>query len=574
MQSGGDPHPPSEIVERHLPCPCGKSSDAYATYSDGHGYCFSCSTHYPSHHSAHQMKSQTSFSGAASQESLASLLATCRPVAIKSRGLTSATCRRFQYLTRKNLHGEFEQVAIYCDPRNGQPLAAKIRNTGKDGREKNFFTVGNFKAAGLYGQHLCAGKGGKYLTITEGEIDCLTVSQAFDNRFAVVSVPKGAAEAKKSITKNLEWISSFEKVVLCLDMDTEGRAAATECAQLLPPGKAFIAVLPEKDPSEMIAQGATGKEIQQCIYNAIPYRPDGVIDARQLTERCLAHLVSGTPWPWDFLTEWTYGRRDGEVYIWGGGTGIGKTDFAAEVIASTISGRTRSGREYQPEAFCCFSYETGASELKKSIAGKLARKRFHIPNTDEANPAWTQEELAQAMSLMDTTIWNNGGKLFINDGQGCADWDAVKERTRFLAKAEGVKHVLVDPLAALVVGAEDERKALDKLILEAALLSVELQVKVYIASHLTQPKQGPTHEEGGRVTLAQFRGSGGIVMFANFCFGLERNQQAEDQTERVKTVVRSLKDRYTNNSIGKTQATYYDIITGILDVPYSVDAIA
>jgi hypothetical protein len=34
----------SDLVESGLPCPmpgCG-SSDAYATYSDGHGYCFSC----------------------------------------------------------------------------------------------------------------------------------------------------------------------------------------------------------------------------------------------------------------------------------------------------------------------------------------------------------------------------------------------------------------------------------------------------------------------------------------------------------------------------------------------------
>ena len=38
---------PSEIVKRHISCPCGDSSDAYSIYSDGHGYCFSCSKYFP-----------------------------------------------------------------------------------------------------------------------------------------------------------------------------------------------------------------------------------------------------------------------------------------------------------------------------------------------------------------------------------------------------------------------------------------------------------------------------------------------------------------------------------------------
>lgn len=32
----------STLVERHIPCPMCDSSNAFCTYSDGHGYCFSC----------------------------------------------------------------------------------------------------------------------------------------------------------------------------------------------------------------------------------------------------------------------------------------------------------------------------------------------------------------------------------------------------------------------------------------------------------------------------------------------------------------------------------------------------
>ena len=33
--------------QTHIPCPCGRSSDAYVKYTDGHGYCFSCKAYHP-----------------------------------------------------------------------------------------------------------------------------------------------------------------------------------------------------------------------------------------------------------------------------------------------------------------------------------------------------------------------------------------------------------------------------------------------------------------------------------------------------------------------------------------------
>ena len=38
---------PSKIVDQHIPCPSCPSSDAYCTYDDGHGYCFSCNYYKP-----------------------------------------------------------------------------------------------------------------------------------------------------------------------------------------------------------------------------------------------------------------------------------------------------------------------------------------------------------------------------------------------------------------------------------------------------------------------------------------------------------------------------------------------
>jgi twinkle protein len=486
---------------------------------------------------------------------------------IASRGLTQATCREWDYQVRQNTHGEIEHLAFYRDE-HGHVVGCKIRNVGRDGTGKDFGWAGSAKG-NLFGRHKWSA-GGRILTICEGEIDTLTVSQCNAHKYPVVGVPNGAHEAAKAVAKNLDWINTFTKVVIALDMDQQGRDAAIECAKLLPPGKAFIVRWPGtfKDPNEML-QAGKGEEITRAIWNAEPYRPDGVIDARTLTAQCLDPVVTGIPWPWEFMTKWTYGRRPEELYVFGAGTGIGKTDLLAEIIACTISGATKDGhvREFQAEGFGIFAYEAGAATTKKAVAGKLAGKRFHIPHEEDSGCGWTDEDLRQAMDLMDNTLWAKGGKLFINDSKGAADWDAVVERMRYLRWAEGITNFLVDPLSALVTDEDDERKAIDKMVLEAAQLSVELSAKVYIASHLARPAMGNSHEEGGQVRLNQFRGSNAIGMFSNFVFGMERNQQAEDAAERSVATVRVVKDRFTGNSIGKTSQIVYDALTGSYDVP-------
>ena len=51
----------------------------------------------------------------------------------------------------------------------------------------------------LFGQHKWK-PGGKMITVTEGEVDCMSVSQVQGNKY-IVSVPSGAQSAKKYIKK-------------------------------------------------------------------------------------------------------------------------------------------------------------------------------------------------------------------------------------------------------------------------------------------------------------------------------------------------------------------------------------
>lgn len=538
-------HNDSDFIE-HIPCPHCGSSDAAATYTDGHCHCFKCQKTWTPAEVAKAAASKIA-KPKATDEDLQRLIESGHVRAIPKRGLTQSTCQKWNYRTALNMGGEGLHIAVYCSAR-GQPLAAKVRNVGKSGTEKKFSLVGDTKSIGLFGRHLW-GSGGKMLVITEGEIDALSVSQAFGNKYPVVSVPNGAQAAPKHIANELEWINTFEKVVLMFDMDDPGRAAAEECARLLPPGKAYIAHLSDKDPNALLIAGKS-EEITRAAWNAQPYRPDGIVCAADLIGQVLTPPVSGLPWPWESLTKWTYGRRHGEVYTIGAGTGVGKSDWINQVIAFTIS--------KCKEPCAIFGYESGPVQTVKAVTGKLMGRRFHIP--DPHGALWTREELVEGTRR----LVHDCAPLFINDHYGAIDWESVKERCRFLAKAHGVKHFVIDPISALVMAADDERRELDRIILETASLAQELDACMYPVSHLTRPEGAP-HEEGGRVMLKHFRGSNGIVMFSNYVFGLERDQQSADTEEQSETLARCLKDRYTGDSTGRTQKLHYNRISGALE---------
>lgn len=509
------------------PCPKCGSRDNLARYSDGHGYCFGCEHYEPSPDA--EANQDKAVSEKRQQEFLSG-----KPMAISKRSLHEETCRKFGYTVGRH-HDKPVQIASYR--RDGRIAAQKVRYPGKD-----FSVRGNLKEAGLFGQHLW--QGGRRVVVTEGEIDCLSVAQAQGNKWPVVSIPNGAHGAKKALARELEWLEQFDEVVLMFDMDEPGQDAARECVALFTPGKCKIAHLPLKDPNEMLKAGR-GEEIIRAIFNARLYRPDGIVTFGDIRELALAQVAQGLPWWLPELNELTYGRRYGEVYAFGAGTGVGKTDwFTQEIVNTAIT---------LNEKVAAFYLEQPPAETGKRVAGKLAGKRFHVPDG-----TWTQDELVEAFDRIEAT-----GSVFLYDSFGSTEWDVIKAKMKYLVHTEGVKHVFLDHLTALAAAEEDEKKALERIMAEIAGFAQEHNVCFYFISHLATP-EGKPHEEGGRVMIRHFKGSRAIGFWSHFMFGLERNQQAEDEVERQTTIFRCLKDRLSGQATGKVIRLGYDAIKGFL----------
>jgi twinkle protein len=282
-----------------------------------------------------------------------------------------------------------------------------------------------------------------------------------------------------------------------------------------------------------------------AIWGAKEYRPDGIVTLADIRDSVLLSPDLGLPWVFPALTKLTYGRRLGEVYAIGAGTGVGKTDVLTQQIEHDLT--------VLNQRVAMFYFEQQPAESAKRIAGKHAGKRFHVPDG-----SWTTDELVSSLNALEST-----GKLFMYDHFGATDWDSIMSNIRFLAHSEDVKLFYIDHLTALAAEETDERKALETIMADVGKLVKELNICIHLVSHLATP-EGKPHEEGGRVMIRHFKGSRAIGFWCHFMFGLERDQQADSEIERKTTTFRVLKDRLTGQATGKVFHLNYDEETGRL----------
>lgn len=513
----------SNLVE-HTACPCGSSSDALAVYDDGHSFCFSCDQYFGDNQGAN--------------ERMEGLIDNSLSVALTKRRISEDTCRKFGY-SKAEYKGKPVQVAPYYDD-SGKLVAQKVRFQNKD-----MITLGDMKKAGLFGQKLWR-KGGKRVVVTEGEIDALSVYEAMPN-WPVVSIKSGAAGAKRSFKENIEYLESFDRVVIMFDEDEPGQKAAKECADLLSPGKAAIAKLPRKDPNEMLQNGEV-KQLAAAIFEARESRPDGIINGKDTWDEVCKPIEMGTQYPWSDLNEKTYGLRPGELVTICAGSGIGKSAFTAEVAYHlAINGDDNVG-------YVALEENTGRSARR--FMGINLNLPVHLPNQDVA-PA----ELRRAF---DDTMGT--GRIWLYDHWGSLDSDNLLSKLRYMVKGCDCKWIVLDHLSIVVSGMDemgDERKTLDRAMTNLRSFAEETKVGLLIVSHLRRPPNGKSHEEGLMPSLTDLRSSHSIAQLSDMVLALGRNSQSDDPQERNLTQVRILKNRFSGET-GAGCVLAYDTGTGRL----------
>lgn len=510
------------IVATHQPCPTCGSSDARSVREDGSTFCFSC---------------RENGTGAEVKKSTKSKV---KPMidqeyrALTSRKISEDTCRKFRYGVAQDEDGSWLQVASYGN--EGQ----KCRSA-----DKKFFWLGKHTTT-LFGSELWK-QGGERLVITEGELDALSVYEACGDLCPVVSLVDGAGSAAKGIKENFEFVTSFQKIVLSLDMDEPGRKAVEECLALLPVGKVYLTEFPFKDASDVLVnQGA--RQLRSLVLNAKPYRPDGIVDASSLWEDIETPPPVGLTYPWPYLTEITFGVRKKELVVLGAGTGVGKTTVFKQVLLNLMS-------KHGVKVGGVFLEESNRDTVLQlmSMAGQ---KRVHIAG-DQVDPK-------EKRLLFDRVT--SGGLLSLYDSFGATQFEVIRDRIRYMVAVEGCEYIFLDHLTALTDGCSsdsDINQRMRNIVSTLAGMTRELDFGLFAISHLRKA-QGTPHEEGGRVHLDDLYGAAALKQWASFVFGIERDQQAEDYRERNRSNLRCLKDRLTGQALGEIVRLAYSPVTCVL----------
>ena len=504
----------SEFV-MHIPCNSCGSSDGNSLYDDGHTFCFVCQSHSQSQYSPPtQLSHAIQLQGSAER--------------LQKRNITQATCELFKtYKDGDTLrHYYFDE---------GKVVGAKLRTKGKDfrceGEVKTLFGMQNYRKKTT--------KKDTKLVITEGEMDCMAVWEAQPN-WDVVSIPNGAPSSKKAIQNNYEWINGYDKIVLFFDNDAAGREGAEACAGVLPPGKVYLGFLEAyKDASDALQAGDTEAIRAVCNYDHKQFRPDGIVEAKNLLEL----VTTPTPpsdhdYPFDGLQQMLHGIRLGELTTITAGSGIGKSSFCRELAAHLLKQDVRVGY---------MALEESVRRTSLGLMSAAVGKALHLGEP-------THEELTEAF---DKTIkeWN----LFLFEGFGSYDRDVIYNRIEYLACGLDCKVIFLDHLSILMSGLDgDERRMIDQTMTKLRSLVERTGISLFLVCHTTTPANGQSHEEGGRVQLRSLRGSRSIGQLSDNVIALERDQQSE--SDGNSTIVRCLKNR-NSGEVGIASQLIFDLET-------------
>jgi len=308
----------------HQPCPLCDSSDAAGINQDGSAKCFSCGAFMPNYEQACNGKTMTQ--PETIQPKQPDNVIEGNFIALTDRKISQATAQKFGVKAVQDLKGQV--IKHFYPYYNGHELSAtKCRNSVT----KDFFVQGSYNDTGLFGQQLF--KGGKYVTITEGECDAMAAYELLGSKWAVVSIKRGAQGAVRDIKESLEFFDNFENVIVAFDNDKAGKDAAVKVARLFKPGKARILTLPNgfKDPNDMLKSNRH-KDFVEAWWSAKVYTPSGVINVTEQREKFHnREKKQSIPYPYEGLNKKLYGLRQGELVTLTGGTGLGKSSVTREI---------------------------------------------------------------------------------------------------------------------------------------------------------------------------------------------------------------------------------------------------
>ncbi len=531
------------------------SGDNLAVYSDEHKFCFACKYYVGGNketmNTPPPVKEFTPING------------NYEP--IPSRGLDEKTCRKYGYTVARKDGKVYHVASVY---RNRELVGQHVRQEDP----KDFKWVGSPRGAELFGQHLFE-KGGKRIVVTEGEVDAMTVFQV-NNGWPVVSLPNGVQSAVRSIKDNIEFLAAYDEVILMFDNDDAGQEAATEVAQILPPGKTRIASLPLKDANECLMNGQS-KAVVSAIWQAHEYSPDEIMHVRDVEPEVI-DPESILPYPWDCVNNMIIGNKAGDLTLWASGTGSGKSTILRELASYHLDRGKKVGMVMLEESPSETKDDMISLKINSPVRAVRATKLINAIREREGKAPieknfanFTEEAYTEAKDNLDRQ------GLFLYKHMGRKAMDNIMGRIEHMAVSSGCDLIILDHITALASAMIKDESSNERIIIDQVMSSLEsLAERTGCRFHIvTQLKKtDKKFEEGAVISMQDLKGSGSLGHTPDTVISLERNRQDPDPTQANTTVCRILKSRMQGSDSGVAGAFLYSKETGRLsEVEYVVN---
>ncbi len=548
-------------------CPvpgCDNAGDNMAIYADGGKYCHACDY-------TERSQSNANLHSAHYQE-------------LKTRGITEETCRFFgcqvaKYngkLEKRDLRDEWVQVFDYYD-NNQKLIRQKIRT-----KDKEMKLLGAKNDLPLYGQWKWSPNDKLFITITEGEYDAMAIAQVQGYQYPVVSLPLGSNSVNKALTTSLKYLMGFKYVVLAFDNDDAGKTATNKAILLLQDAQIQVRVVDwgqYKDANELLIEGH-GSDIKQYIFTAKVSKPENLVTVSDIKDEIMEQPQFGIDYPFESETKITYGFQLGEIHIFVGPNGVGKTEYMTKHIFHFI--------DKFDLGVALFSFEQKPSDTMRRLVGAKLGLKLHLPGSE-----WPADKISEVADTFED-------KIYLSRSTGTITLDELFLEMRYLAKAKNKKLFIIDNLRGLNIGHDTEKAGIFMTKLQS--FCRDNQVTVFLLSHVSKnivkqsthvgfssmvdkPHENLT-QDSVKATMNKFKlnwntgrmpdttdidGPSVIGDLANYIWGLARNRDSENPREARTIEVKPIKTRLDGSKTGKTFKVYYTDSGTLIEDTLQVD---
>lgn len=410
------------------------------------------------------------------------------------------------------------------------------------------------------------------LVIVGGQIDVVSAIQMYQSAMSkyasrvpiVVSTQLGEPSTFETIKTEYEWVSKFDKVILCLDQDQAGIAATEACKDVLEPDTTLAANLSLKDVNCYLQpkEGKSANDFcQDSYWKATPSRDFGVVDSSYLFESALAKLAQEKiPFP-NFLKDLARHFTDNAL----------NTGSWVNFIAGVSSGKSTIFDSWLidwalncPYRQAILSYEANAKAFGVKVISLATSKAVLRIEGKENRIDFANQHKEEVMKLL---VNENGESRFDLVDKLPSSSQEAKDLFTYLVKIRNVKVVVIDPLVDFLTICKDQADQ-EELIIFMDNLRMSHDVTFMCALHTRKNlSNGTNTSKGGEVAEEDALNSRLVLAKGTVNITSWRNKDSDDEVER-NTVYLSIKKNRDDAVTGVTERLFYRFKANKL-YPYS-----